>query len=120
MPAISFKNAGHDARDGAGGALFDGMHGQNGAGAVVKQVRRLCNHGAVHPRFAPLIRRRRDGRASIEVANSGTPQTESGSTRLGLANAKQRLALSPDSGAGLELHERDGWVPATLTLPENY
>lgn len=71
-----------------------------------------------------ITARRRDGGASIEVANSGALQTasgstRSGSTRVGLANARQRLVLSLGPGAGLQLHEHDGWVLATLTLPEH-
>jgi len=63
-------------------------------------------------------RRQDDGAAVIEVANAGAIQTVSGSTRTGLANARQRLALALGEGAHLDLREQDGWVRATMRLPE--
>jgi len=63
-------------------------------------------------------RRQDDGAAVIEVANAGAIQALSGSTRTGLANARQRLALALGEGAHLDLREQDGWVRATMRLPE--
>lgn len=63
-------------------------------------------------------RRQDDGAAVIEVANAGAIQALSGSTRTGLANARQRLALALGEGAHLDLCEQDGWVRATMRLPE--
>jgi two-component sensor histidine kinase len=63
-------------------------------------------------------RRQDDGVAVIEVANAGTIQALSGSTRTGLVNARQRLALALGAGANLDLCEQDGWVRATVRLPE--
>ena len=63
-------------------------------------------------------RRQDDGAAVIEVANAGAIQTVSGSTRTGLANARQRLALALGEGTHLDLREQDGWVRATMRLPE--
>lgn len=70
---------------------------------------------------------RRDGATVIEIANAGAIDKpghpgQSGhlgqSTQVGLANARKRLALAVGNGALLELAERDGWVRATLQLPE--
>jgi two-component sensor histidine kinase len=63
-------------------------------------------------------RRRDDGAAVIEVVNAGTIQALSGSTRTGLVNARQRLALALGAAASLDLCEQDGWVRATVRLPE--
>jgi two-component sensor histidine kinase len=63
-------------------------------------------------------RRADDGAAVIEVANAGAIRALSGSTRTGLANARQRLALALGEGAHLDLCEQDGWVRATMRLPE--
>jgi two-component sensor histidine kinase len=64
------------------------------------------------------VRRADDGAAVVEVANAGAIQALSGSTRTGLANARQRLALALGAGAHLDLREQDGWVRATMRLPE--
>lgn len=58
------------------------------------------------------------GGVQIVVANSGVLRTASGSTRLGLANARQRLKLALGPAASLSLGENDGWVRAELFLPE--
>lgn len=58
------------------------------------------------------------GGVQIVVANTGVLRTASGSTRLGLANARQRLQLALGSAASLSLAENDGWVRAELFLPE--
>jgi hypothetical protein len=65
------------------------------------------------------IRAWRDGPATlIEIANQGAIRRFAGSTQVGLANTRKRLALSLGDAASLELTERDGWVRATLQLPE--
>lgn len=61
---------------------------------------------------------REPGRIRIEVANTGALHTSSQSTRVGLHNARKRLALAVGPDATLELHERDGWVRAIMILPE--
>lgn len=53
----------------------------------------------------------------VEVANQGSLALESTSTRLGLSNARERLALQCGPGAGITLSESGGWVRACLTLP---
>jgi hypothetical protein len=62
--------------------------------------------------------RRADGLVTIEIANTGAIQQFANSTRVGLANARKRLALAVGKDATLELSERAGWVRATLTMPE--
>lgn len=62
--------------------------------------------------------RRADGKVVLAVANQGVLALASASTRLGLANASKRLALLFGAEAGCTLDERDGWVTATMTLPE--
>ena len=65
-----------------------------------------------------VITARRAGSAvEVEVANQGRLAVDSASTRLGLANARERLALQCGAGAGIALLESDGWVRALLTLP---
>lgn len=58
-----------------------------------------------------------DGLVRVEVRNQGRMATSSSSTRLGLANALERLALQCGPQAGCVLAEEDGWVRATVTLP---
>lgn len=57
------------------------------------------------------------GGSTITIANTGTLQTLSNSTRLGLANARQRMVLALGPAATLALREQDGAVCATLQLP---
>jgi hypothetical protein len=59
-----------------------------------------------------------DGLVRVEVRNQGRLATSSTSTRIGLANAVRRLALQCGPRAGCELAEEDGWVRATVTLPQ--
>lgn len=61
-----------------------------------------------------------DGTAmlAIEVANTGRLCSASGSTCVGLRNARQRLELACGEHASLELREQAGWVYATMHLPE--
>lgn len=60
---------------------------------------------------------RGDSATVIEIANAGTIRHPGASTRVGLANARKRLALAVGGCASLDLAERDGWVRATLQLP---
>ncbi|WEF35623.1 sensor histidine kinase [Pseudoduganella chitinolytica] len=53
----------------------------------------------------------------IEVANTGALAHPGGSTQVGLANARKRLALALGEQAALELRAEGGWVRATLSLP---
>lgn len=68
-------------------------------------------------RIVISARRRRDGAVEVEVANQGALAAHSSSTRLGLANARERLALQCGAGAGIVLTESAGWVRACVTLP---
>ena len=54
----------------------------------------------------------------LTVANQGWLAEASASTRLGLANTSKRLALLFGPGATCTLVEKDGWVIATITLPQ--
>lgn len=56
--------------------------------------------------------------AVIEIANTGAIRDGAGATQVGLANTRQRLALSVGAAASLQLSEQGGWVRATLCLPE--
>lgn len=62
--------------------------------------------------------RRARGKVVLAVANQGVLAEASESTRLGLANASKRLALLFGPDATCTLAEQDGWVTATMTLPE--
>ncbi|KQQ46418.1 sensor protein LytS [Duganella sp. Leaf126] len=65
------------------------------------------------------IHARRDGQlVRIEIANHGTIAPFSDSTRVGLTNTRQRLALTLGAGARLDLAQDGGWVRATMTVPE--
>ncbi len=54
----------------------------------------------------------------IEIANHGAIAPFADSTRVGLTNTRQRLALILGAGARLDLTEDSGWVRATMTIPE--
>jgi hypothetical protein len=54
----------------------------------------------------------------IEVANTGELRGASGSTGIGLHNARQRLQLACGERASLALRQQAGWVYATIDLPE--
>ena len=58
-----------------------------------------------------------DDTAWVEVANTGTLASSAGSTRVGIVNARKRLALVLGERATLDLNAEDGWVRATLCLP---
>lgn len=61
-----------------------------------------------------------DGRICIAVANQGVLQSAGSSTQIGLDNTAKRLALLFAGQAALNVAEKDGWVSATLQLPEEY
>ncbi|MBY0241795.1 MAG: histidine kinase [Burkholderiaceae bacterium] len=61
---------------------------------------------------------RQPGAIRIEVANTGALRSTSPSTRVGLQNARKRLALAVGPNATLDLQECDGWVQAVMILPE--
>lgn len=63
-----------------------------------------------------VVRQSVDG-ALIEVANQGALAANSSSTRIGISNARKRLALAKGERASLDLSEHDGWVRATLAFP---
>jgi len=64
-----------------------------------------------------IVARQSGDCAMIEVANQGTLLANSSSTRVGISNARKRLALAKGEQARLDLSEQDGWVHATLTFP---
>jgi hypothetical protein len=64
-----------------------------------------------------ILARRDAGGIRIEVANTGAIKPFVDSTRVGLANARKRLALAVGNEASLDLSENSGWVRATLQLP---
>ena len=64
--------------------------------------------------------RQADRQVTIVVANQGVLQSGPGATRIGLDNTAKRLALLFDGKASLTVAEQDGWVVATMLLPEEY
>ncbi len=58
-----------------------------------------------------------DETAWVEVSNTGTLGGSDGSTRVGIANARKRLALVLGERATLDLDADGEWVRATLCLP---
>ncbi len=65
-----------------------------------------------------LSARRAQGNVLLEVSNQGRLADNSASTRLGLANAAKRLALLFGPRASCTLRQQDGWVIATVVLPQ--
>jgi LytS/YehU family sensor histidine kinase len=61
---------------------------------------------------------RGDHATQVEIANVGAIRRFGNSTQVGLANTRKRLALSVGDAARLDLTESEGWVRATLRLPE--
>jgi hypothetical protein len=59
-----------------------------------------------------------DGLVRVVVRNQGRLAASSESTRLGLSNAARRLALQCGPLASCVLEEEEGWVRATVTLPQ--
>lgn len=56
----------------------------------------------------------------IAVANQGVLQSAGNSTQIGLENASKRLTLLFDGKASLLVTQDQGWVVATIRLPEEY
>ena len=54
----------------------------------------------------------------IAVANQGVLQSAGSSTQIGLENTSKRLALLFDGEASLTVAQDQGWVVATIRLPE--
>ncbi len=54
----------------------------------------------------------------IAVANQGVLQSAGSSTQIGLENTSKRLALLFDGKASLSVVQDQGWVVATIRLPE--
>ena len=54
----------------------------------------------------------------IAVANQGVLQSAGSSTQVGLENTSKRLALLFDGKASLTIAQDQGWVVATIRLPE--
>lgn len=83
-------------------------------------VENAVKHG-VEPRAAPCalcITARTDGpMLEVCVANQGQLAGDSGSTRIGLANAHRRLVLMYGSQARCDLEAKQGWVMARMVLP---
>ena len=65
-----------------------------------------------------IAARSANGNVLLTVANQGCLSEVSSSTRLGLANAAQRLTLLFGPLATCTLVEADGWVIATVVLPQ--
>lgn len=64
------------------------------------------------------ISARREGdKMQLTVSNQGRLREVGGSTKVGVRNAGQRLALLFGANAGIDLFERDGWVTARIFLP---
>lgn len=88
--------------------------------SVQTLVENAVRHGVeVQPAGSTIVieARRSDGGVALAVANTGMLRTGSHSTRLGLDNARQRLALLLGPAASLTLRQQDGWVRAELQLP---
>jgi sensor histidine kinase YesM len=60
--------------------------------------------------------RRQDGAAVLTVANQGSISAASGSTRIGLENVRERLALAVAGDSAVTLEQRDGWVVAAIRI----
>ncbi|HEU4852082.1 MAG TPA: histidine kinase, partial [Telluria sp.] len=89
--------------------------------ALQTLVENAVKHGVEPSMEACEIRiaaRRVDGKVVLTVANQGWLAEASASTRLGLANTSKRLALLFGTAATCTLVEQDGWVVATITLPQ--
>lgn len=63
------------------------------------------------------IRARRDGTAvELSVANEGSISVNSGSTRIGLDNVRERLTLAVSGASSFTLDQADGWVWARIRI----
>jgi LytS/YehU family sensor histidine kinase len=67
-----------------------------------------------------ITARREGDHVCIAVANQGVLQSASSGTQIGLDNAAKRLALLFDGKASLTVAQDQGWVVATILLPEEY
>jgi hypothetical protein len=79
-------------------------------------VENAIKHGVEPSVIAVGVRiaaRSKDGMVTLEVSNDGALASHSPSTRLGLSNARRRLALLYGPAASLDLTEREGQVVAT-------
>ena len=56
----------------------------------------------------------------IAVANQGVLQSAGSGTQIGLENTSKRLALLFDGKASLQVAQDQGWVVASIHLPEEY
>ncbi len=65
-----------------------------------------------------IAARRAGSAVLVSVANQGSLAGASASTRLGLANAGKRLALLFGPESTCTLAEQDGWVVASIVLPQ--
>jgi two-component sensor histidine kinase len=63
---------------------------------------------------------RESGHVCLSVANQGVLQSASKGTQIGLENTSKRLALLFDGKASLTVAQDQGWVVATIRLPEEY
>jgi two-component sensor histidine kinase len=65
-----------------------------------------------------IAAKRVGGQVRLSVANQGALAEASASTRLGLANASKRLALLFGPQASCSLAQHEGWVVASVVLPQ--
>ncbi|HKE14129.1 MAG TPA: histidine kinase [Kofleriaceae bacterium] len=75
-------------------------------------IERLADGGAIE-----VAARIEDGALRVRVTSSGRIVASDGSTRVGLANARERLRLLYGAAASLALREDGGSVVAELSLP---
>ncbi|WP_431476720.1 hypothetical protein [Massilia eburnea] len=63
-----------------------------------------------------IIARQSGQHAVIQVTNQGTLLANTGSTRVGMGNARKRLQLAKGEQSSLDLSEDDGWIQGNLAL----
>ncbi len=83
-------------------------------------VENAVKYGVEHRSTGSVVRigAARDGNVvEITVANEGQLVAGADSTKLGLENARRRLALSLGEGATLALSQSGGWVRAAVRIP---
>ena len=89
--------------------------------ALQTLVENAVKHG-VEPSLAgsdiSIRATRHNGLVRIAVSNTGVLRTQSGSTRVGLNNARKRLALALGPAATLDLDQHGGSVHAVLQWPQ--
>ena len=85
---------------------------------LVENAVRYGVERATGPCQVRISAQREEGAVQVRIANQGKLAADSESTRLGLANARQRLALQFGPAAACTLEESAGWVTATITLPQ--